>query len=1008
MSRRGLRLALSVGSSRSDYLHSHSRPTPFSSHSSTFARQLFLCFPRFISDSSPDNLEGLIHPDLHLPGEEQSGSDGRFRSDGYAFLRDSLMGSVAECSHSEEKLESCKSSTDAVLMSNAIKNSTDGFGIGTQNFLRQFRGKLNEALAVDVLKLIKNADLGVKFFLWVGRQIGYQHTLPVYNALIELIGCERNNKMPDHLVREIKDDDEVLLVKLLNLMIRNFCKNGMWNIALEELGRLKDLGYTPSRGTYNCLIQVFLKAERLDTAYLVYREMSEKGFRMDDQTMGCYVHTQCRAGKWREALDLIEKEKIGPNTVIYTTMISGLCEASLFKEAMEIMNIMRVNSCVPNVITYRTLLCGCLNKKQLSRCKRIVKMMITEGCYPSPKLFNSLVHAYCQSRDYSYAYKLIKKMLACDCKPGYVVYNIFVGGICGNEELPSSDALELAEIAYSEMFASGLTLNKVNVVSFARCLCSAGKFEKSYKIIHEMMKKGFVPDSSTYSKVIGFLCHASKIEKAFLLFEEMKRNGVTPDIYTYTILIDSFCKAGLIQQARNLLDEMRKAGSIPNVVTYTALIHGYLKAMKIMDANELFLSMLSEGCMPNVVTYSALIDGLCKAGHLERACQIYERMRGNKGISDVNLYFVGDESGGEPNVITYGALVDGLCKAHKVEEARNLLDAMSAAGCEPNHIVFDALIDGFCKAGKLDEAREFFYKMSEYGYSPNIYTYSSILDKLFKDKKIEMALDVISNMLDNSCPPNVIVYTEMIDGLCKSGKTNEAFKLMNMMEEKGCNPNVVTYTAMIDGYGKIGEVDKCIEILRQMSDKGCAPNHVTYHVLIKHCCANGLLDEAYQLLKEMKQTYWPINVTNYCKVIEGFSQDFIANLGLLDEIGKTYSLAFSSVYSILIDSFCKAGRLEVALELYREISNSQVCSSAERKLYSSLIESLSLSCKIDRAFELYSDMIRKGGIPDLSIFFHLIKGLANANMWEEALQLSDSLCHMDIVWVSSEAALKDA
>ncbi|KAK7817169.1 pentatricopeptide repeat-containing protein, partial [Quercus suber] len=643
--------------------------------------------------------------------------------------------------------------------------------------------------------------------------------------------------------------NETLVVEVLS-PVQNpelgCCRNGLWNLALEELGRLKDFRYKPTRWTYNAL---FLKADQLDTVYLVHREMSSSGFSMDEFTLGCFAQSLCKAGRWREALSLFEKEEIVPNTVLYTKMISGLCEASLFEEAMDFLNRMRTSSCIPNVVTHRTLLCGCLRKRQLGRCKRTLSMMITEGCYPSPKIFNSLVHAFCRSGDYSYAYKLLKKMVKCSCQPGYVI-----GSICGNEELPSSDVLELAEKAYGEMLDAGVVLNKVNVSNFARCLCGAGKFERAYTVIREMTSKGFIPDTSTYAKVIGFLCNASKVEKAFLLFEEMKRNGIVPDVYTYTILIDSFCKAVLIKRARNWFDEMVRDGCAPNVVTYTALIHAYLKARKLSNANDLFEIMCSEGGIPNVITYTVLIDGHCKAGEIEKACQIYARMRGNVEIYDVDMYFrIDDGNSKEPNVFTYGALVDGLCKAHKVKEARNLLDAM---------------------------------------------------------------------------------------------------------------------------------------------------------VLINHYCAIGLLDEAHKLLDEMKQTYWPRHRSSYCKVIEGFNREFIISLGLLDEISENDSFPIVPVYRILIDSFIKAGRLESALELHEEIPSFFPLKAASKNMYTSLIESLSRAGKVVKAFELYTDMVRMGGVAELSTFVHLIKGLININKWEEALQLSDSICQMVSLSLSTFSLLK--
>ncbi|XP_012078862.1 pentatricopeptide repeat-containing protein At1g06710, mitochondrial [Jatropha curcas] len=964
-------------------------PSNFQSHN------LLCVISRFMSSSS-DDLEGLFDPEDPMSLDNSRMES--ISSKEFSFLRDSLL---------ESKFDTGKRSNDAVLISNAILNNDDGFGSKTQKFLRQFREKLSESLVAEVLNLVKNPELGIKFFIWAGRQIGYSHTQAVYNALLEMIESTNNNsndRIPEQFLREIKDEDKEVLGKLLNVLIRKYCQNGLWNAALEELGRLKDFGYKASRLTYNALVIVFLRAEKLDTAYLVHREMSNLGYSMDSFTLGCFAHSLCKAGKWRDALTLIEKEEFVPDTILYTKMISGLCEASLFEEAMDFLNRMRANSCIPNVVTYRILLCGCLRKKQLGRCKRILSLMIMEGCFPSPGIFNSLVHAYCRSRDYSYAYKLLKKMVKCGCQPGYVVYNILIGGICGNEDLPSMDVLELAETAYSEMLEVGVVLNKVNVSNFARCLCGVGKFEKAFNVIREMMSKGFIPDIGTYSKVIGYLCNASKIEKAFLLFQEMKRNSITPDVYTHTILLDSFCKSGLIEQARKWFDEMQRDGCTPNVVTYTALIHGYLKARKVSCANEIFEMMLSKGCVPNIVTYTALIDGHCKAGKIEKACQIYARMKNDSAdIPDVDMYFrVVDNDSKEPNVFTYGALIDGLCKAHKVKEARDLLEAMSVEGCEPNQIIYDALIDGFCKVGKLDEAQEVFTKMLDCGYAPNVYTYGSLIDRLFKDKRLDLALKVLSKMLENSCAPNVVVYTEMIDGLCKVGKTDEAYKLMLMMEEKGCHPNVVTYTAMIDGFGKAGKVEKCLDLLQQMGSKGCAPNFVTYRVLINHCCASGLLDEAHKLLEEMKQTYWPKHISIYRKVIEGFSHEFIASLGLLVELSEDNSVPIIPVYKLLIDNFIKAGRLEMALELLEEMSSFSSSSAAYQSTCISLIESCSLACKVDKAFKLYADMISRGCAPELSILVYLIKGLLRVNKWEEAMQLSDSICRMDIQWVQEK------
>ncbi|KAL6650939.1 hypothetical protein ACP70R_009864 [Stipagrostis hirtigluma subsp. patula] len=937
---------------------------------------------------SEDQLLGLVDAPDPQPGSRLSPKD-------FAFLQEPTPALPAAALPPPE----------VVLISKAIRAYCTDFDGKTERFLRRYRHFLTDAVVVAVLLSVRAPELCVRFFLWAERQVGYSHTGACYDALAEVLGFDDRARTAERLLREIGEDDREVLGRLLNVLVRRCCRRGVWGEALEELGKLKNFGYRPSGATYNALVQVLATAGQVDMGFRVQKEMSESGFCMDRFTVGCFAQALCKEGRWADALDMLEREDFKLDTVLCTQMISGLMEASLFDEAISFLHRMRCNSCIPNVITYRTLLSGFLKKKQLGWCKRIINMMMKEGCNPNPSLFNSLIHGYCNVRDYLYAYKLFQRMTACGCPPGYVAYNIFIGSICGGEELPNPDLLALAEKVYEEMLASSCVLNKVNTANFARCLCGVGKFDKAFQIIKTMMRKGFVPDTSTYSKVITFLCQAMKVEKAFLLFQEMKKAGVNPDVYTYTILIDSFCKAGLVEQAQSWYDEMRSVGCSPNVVTYTALLHAYLKAKQLPQASDIFHRMVDAGCPPNVITYSALIDGLCKAGEIQKACEVYTKLIGTSDNTESDFYFEGEGTDTiSPNVVTYGALIDGLCKAHKVGDAHELLDAMSSAGCEPNHIIYDALIDGFCKVGKIDNAQEVFRRMTKCGYLPSVHTYTSLIDGMFKDRRLDLAIEVFSQMLKGSCTPNVVTYTAMIDGLSRIGESEKALKLLSMMESKGCSPNVVTYTALIDGLGKAGKVDISLKLFTQMSTRGCTPNYVTYRVLINHCCAAGLLDEAHALLIEMKQTYWPRYLQGYCRTLQGFSMKFIASLGLLEEIESHGSVPIAPVYGMLIDNYSKAGRLEKALELHKEMMEFRSPLNITIKdTYALLIRALCLASQVEEAFELYSEMTRKGVVPELSVFFCLVKGLIDVNKWNEALQLCYSICHEGVDWQGNKA-----
>ncbi|GMY32305.1 pentatricopeptide repeat-containing protein At1g06710, mitochondrial-like, partial [Fagus crenata] len=417
----------------------------------------------------------------------------------FAFLRDSSLDSNAESGSSAFKLDSSKCSNDVVLIVNAIQSNSDGFGDKTHKFLRQFRDKLNETLVVEVLNVVKNPELGVKFFIWAGQQIGYSHTQVVYDALLERLGCDSNEKISEQFLREVKDDDKEVLGKLLNVLIQKCCRNGLWNLALEELGRLKDFGYKPTRWTYNALVLVFLRADWLDTAYLVHREMSSSGFSMDEFTLGCFMHSLCKARRWREALSLIEKEEFVPETVLYTNMISGLCEALLFEEAMDFLNRMRSSSCIPKV-------------GKTDEAHKLMLMMEEKGCYPNVVTYIAMIDDFGNVGKVEKCLELLREMGSKGCAPNFVTYRI-----------SENDFVPIVPV-YRILIDSSMKV---------------GKLESALEL-HEEIRSSFpltATSKNMYISLIESLSRASKVDKAFELYIDMVRRGGVAKLSTFFLLI---------------------------------------------------------------------------------------------------------------------------------------------------------------------------------------------------------------------------------------------------------------------------------------------------------------------------------------------------------------------------------------------------------------------------------------------------------------------------------------
>ncbi|KAL7219668.1 hypothetical protein ACSBR2_012685 [Camellia fascicularis] len=132
----GLSQVIGVPHSLRLFLPKSPPPQPHLSHPFQVSTQnFFYSFNRLINTFSPDDLDGLIDPYLNFPGNSSSFPDSTRVESEFAFLRDSLVDSGAECSSSEDKFGSGMYSNDALLIRMLLRTVMMGLGIKPTSFL---------------------------------------------------------------------------------------------------------------------------------------------------------------------------------------------------------------------------------------------------------------------------------------------------------------------------------------------------------------------------------------------------------------------------------------------------------------------------------------------------------------------------------------------------------------------------------------------------------------------------------------------------------------------------------------------------------------------------------------------------------------------------------------------------------------------------------------------------------------------------------------------------------
>ncbi|KAF5737094.1 putative Pentatricopeptide repeat-containing protein [Tripterygium wilfordii] len=217
---------------------------------------------------------------------------------------------------------------------------------------------------------------------------------------------------------------------------------------------------------------------------------------------------------------------------------------------------------------------------------------------------------------------------------------------------------------------------------------------------HEMVRRGFEPNTFTYNARIDAYCKKGCLGDGLRLLEEMERANCLPSLETITTLIHG---AGIVRnplKAKQLFDEIPKRNFQLDVGAYNALMSAYIRSREVKSAMDLMVEMEEKNIRPDNVTYHTMFLGVMKSTGVEGVCELYDRM--------IERDFV-------PKARTVVMLMKFFCVSGRLDLGMNLWHYLVEKGCCPHGHALDLLITGLCSRGRLQEAFECSKQMLERG-----------------------------------------------------------------------------------------------------------------------------------------------------------------------------------------------------------------------------------------------------------------------------------------------------
>lgn len=339
-----------------------------------------------------------------------------------------------------------------------------------------------------------------------------------------------------------------------------------------------------------------------------------------------------------------------------------------------------------------------------------------------------------------------------------------------------------------------------------------------------------------------------------------------------------------------------------------------------------------------------------------------------------------------------------------VEEANSLFDQMKMFGlCVLNGYSYNCLLEVIAKSGdiglleyRLNEMRELGLPIDKHALTPALQCYCNATNF---DKAI-----MVFNDLTNKGWVDQHTLTILVLSYSKSREVDKAFELIEWAERNlKISLNEKTLCILVHGFVREDRVDKALQVYDKMKKLGFLPHVSTYDVLIRGLCKNKAIDKALELYKYMKESRIlpDVQIVSQLFLCELDDREIVQLLKdtLMDlDMGRKMFL-FRSILTDLVNAgyagkaycllkACVASDLNGSIQ---EGTRSLIEVKPDITCFQTVIDGLCNADKFDMALDLFNSMDLCGCKHSVLLFNNLIQCLSNADKLNECFNLLNEM-----------------
>ncbi|CAN0891776.1 Pentatricopeptide repeat-containing protein At5g52850, chloroplastic [Linum grandiflorum] len=513
------------------------------------------------------------------------------------------------------------------------------------------------------------------------------------------------------------------------------------------------------------------------------------------------------------------------------------------------------------------------------------------------------------------ALKLYLKMIKAGIAPnGFTFPKILTAcGVIG---------LQFGKLVHGQAVVHGAEMNLVMKTSLVDMYSKNRMMEDSVKVAK------LTPESDAFlwTRIITGFAHSSNFDQAFAALRDMRIAGVSPNEFTYLVLL-SECLSNSLDLGRQIHSRLIVAGLDDVGHISNALLDMYLKCSDTVDDG---LRVFREMESTSVVSWTSLIAGF--AEHGRDSLGLYKEMRA---------------SGLDPATFTLSILLEECRAVKSSSRTLQLHNHAIKSNVVQDIFVGNALVDAYAGSGRFDDAWKAVQTMNR----RDAITYTSLATRLNQSGHHRQALEIAIYMLNDEVKMDSFSLACFLSASSYLATQETGQQLHGLSLKSGFSSSISVLNTLVDFYSKRGgQLDDAKRAFAEIEE----PDVVSWNGLMCGLASSGRINEALTTFEEMRMNGVGPDSVTFLSVL------FTCQQGGLVERSREYFLSFKEQhnleprlehYGCLIDTICKSGRLEEAMEVVEDMP---------LKPNASIYKTMLAACRVRKNLRLGEDVARRG------------------------------------------------